>query len=145
MTPAPRRQLDDVVSVDANGTLINIRARNRDCGRSRRTFHNVRMAPALMKQCQLEGCDYTFGVGLATQDLVLNNLELRLKFHELLELHLRFHELTTDQTESAVEMKKNETNCEGDELRRGSRPHPKNGSCPNDQKSPCRGDAGKNH
>ena len=68
-----------------------------------------------MRQCQLEGCDYTFVVGLATQDSVLKNLELHLKFHELLELHLRFHELTTDQTESAVE--------EGHELWRKSRPH----------------------
>ena len=152
MAPALRRQLDDV-----GGAWT-------PTGRSR-------MTPARWRQCQLDDCDYMTVVGLATQDSVLKNLEL----HET-ELHLRFHELTTDQTESAVEMKKNETNYEGDELWREnrphketnsggradltsrqtvegeqtspqdklwrkSRPHYKNGSCPNDQKSPCRGDA----
>ena len=111
------------------------------------------MAPALRRQCQLEGCNYVTVEGLATQDAVLKDLELHLEFHKLnlrktepcqlddrdyitvvglatqdpvlknLELHLRFHELTTDQTESAVEKKKNETNCEGDELWRENRPH----------------------
>ena len=53
--------------------------------------------------------------GLATQDAVLKDLELR----------LRFHELTTKKTESAVavEKKKNETNCKGDELWRENRLH----------------------
>ena len=89
------------------------------------------MAPARRRQCQPDDCDYMTVVGLATQDSVLKNLEL----HET-ELHLRFHKLTTDQTESAVEMKKNETNCEGDELWRENRPHFENGSFPNDQESP---------
>ena len=64
------------------------------------------MAPALRRQCQLEGCDYITVVGLATQDPVLKNLEL----------HLRFHELTTEKTEPAVaveNMKLAETNGEG--------------------------------
>ena len=104
MAPALRRQLDDV-----GGAWT-------PTGRSR-------MTPARRRQCQLDDCDYTFVVGLATQDSVLKNLELHLKFHELLELHLRFHELTTDQTASAVEKKKNETNCEGDELWRDNRLH----------------------
>lgn len=70
-------------------------------------------------------------VGLATQDPVLKNLELHLWFHETnceRKLHLKLHELTTDQTESAVEMKKNETSCEGDELCRENRPHKKTNS-----------------
>ena len=84
----------------------------------------------------MDDCDYVTVEGLATQDAVLKDLEL----------HLRFHELTTKKTESAVavEKKKNETNCERDELWRDNRLHFKNGSFPNDQKSPCRGDTGEN-
>ena len=98
MTPALRRQIDDV-----GGAWT-------PTGRSR-------MTPARRRQCKPDDCDSMTVVGLATQDTVLKNLELHEK-----ELHLRFHELTTDQTESAVESL-NETNCEGDELWRDNRLH----------------------
>ena len=107
MAPALRRQLDDV-----GGAWT-------PTGRSR-------MTPARQRQCQTDDCDYIIVVGLATKDRILKNLKLHLRFHETnceKELHRKLHELTTDQTESAVEMKKNETNCEGDELWRENRPH----------------------
>ena len=42
-----------------------------------------KMAPALRRQCQLEGCNYVTVEGLATQDAVLKDLELHLEFHKL--------------------------------------------------------------
>ena len=56
------------------------------------------MAPATRRQCQLDGCDYVTVEGLTTNDAVLKDLEI----------HLRFHELTTKKTDSniAVERKR---------------------------------------
>ena len=50
------------------------------------------MAPATRRQCQLDGCDYVTVEGLTTNDAVLKDLEI----------HLRFRELTTKKTESTV-------------------------------------------
>ena len=58
------------------------------------------MAPAARRSCQLEGCTYTTVEGLATQDAVLKDLEI----------HLRFHELTTRKTESNVAVERNRKN-----------------------------------
>ena len=93
--------------------VLNIRADDRDRGRLRR--RSVTLKDGTSPKCQPEGCDYMTVVGLATQDPVLKNLELHLRFHETnceRKLHLKLHELTTDQTESAVESL-NETNCGG--------------------------------
>ena len=48
----------------------------------------------------MDDCDYVTVEGLATQDAVLKDLEL----------HLRFHELTTKKTESAVAVEKKKKN-----------------------------------
>ena len=88
--------------------VLNIRADDRDRGRLRR--RSVTLKDGTSPKCQPEGCDYMTVVGLATQDPVLKNLKLHQRFHETnyeRELHRKLHELTTDQTESAVEMKKN--------------------------------------
>ena len=58
------------------------------------------MAPAARRSCQLEGCDYTTVEGLATQDAVLKDLEI----------HLRFHELTTKKAESSVAVERKRKN-----------------------------------
>ena len=58
------------------------------------------MAPATRRNCQLEGCNYTIVEGLATQDAVLKDLEI----------HLRFHELTTKKEESGVVVERKRKN-----------------------------------
>ena len=58
------------------------------------------MAPAARRNCQLEGCNYTTVEGLATQDAVLKDLEI----------HLRFHELTTKKTETNVAVERKRKN-----------------------------------
>ena len=58
------------------------------------------MAPALRRQCQLEGCNYVTVEGLATQDAVLKDLEL----------HLEFHKLNLRKTESVVAVEKKKKN-----------------------------------
>ena len=59
-----------------------------------------RMAPATQRSCQLEGCTYTTVEGLETQDAVLKDLEI----------HLRFHELTTKKAESSVVVERKRKN-----------------------------------
>ena len=58
------------------------------------------MAPALRRQCQLDGCNYVTVEGLATQDAVLKDLEL----------HLEFHKLNLRKTESVVAVEKKKKN-----------------------------------
>ena len=58
------------------------------------------MAPAARRNCQLEGCDYTTVEGLGSQDAVLKDLEI----------HLRFHELTTKTAESSGTVEKKRKN-----------------------------------
>ena len=42
-----------------------------------------KMAPARRKECQLEGCDYVTTEGLTTQEAVLKDLDIHMRFHEL--------------------------------------------------------------
>ena len=58
------------------------------------------MAPATRRQCQLDGYDYVTVEGLTTNDAVLKDLEI----------HLRFHELTTKKTESDVVVERKRKN-----------------------------------
>ena len=41
------------------------------------------MAPATRRSCQREGCDYITVEGLTTQDAVLKDIDIHLRFHEL--------------------------------------------------------------
>ena len=60
----------------------------------------IKMATATRRQCQLDGCDYVTVEGLTTNDAVLKDLEI----------HLRFHELTTKKTESNVVVERKRKN-----------------------------------